>query len=151
MGRVFLEFSTFLFNVEGLRISTTRPLGGDNSHFNGWLMPIDSFTGVKRLHIAGNLSTDIVRALEPDSWRKTLLPTLQKLYIPQPGPRHGPLREAIVSFMISRRLSDHPIEVEYEHNSQRELPGTSTMLFVQCYHRHLLTRCIRIFFSAGDD
>lgn len=151
MGRVFLEFSTFLFNVEGLRISATRPLGGDNSHFNGWLMPIDSFTGVKRLHIAGNLSTDIVRALELDSWRETLLPTLQKLYIPQPGPRHGPLREAIVSFMISRRLSDHPIEVEYEHNSQRELPGTSTMLFVQCYHRHLLTRCIRIFFSAGDD
>jgi hypothetical protein len=46
------------------------------------------------------------------------LSALQKLYIPQPGPRHAPLREAVVSFMISRRLSGHPIEVEYERLSQ---------------------------------
>ena len=148
MGRVFIEFSTFLLNVEGLRLSATRPSRGDNSHFSGWMMPINSFTGVKRLHIAGNLSIDIVRALELDTWRETLLPTLQKLYIPQPGPRHTPLKEAIVSFMISRQLSGYPIEVEYE---QRELPETGTILFFQCHHFYSPTRCIRTFSSAGDD
>ena len=53
-----------------------------------------------------------------------MLPTLDKLYIPQPGPRDAVLRDALVSFMISCRLSGHPIEVEYEQhcgiNEQRE-------------------------------
>jgi hypothetical protein len=123
LGRGCSPFSTF--NVEDLRISASRPSSLDDSRL---LMLINSFTSVKRLHIAGNISIDIVRALELDSWRETLLPTLKKLYIPQPGPRHAPLREAIVSCMISRRHSGYPIEVEYEHVSQRELRRTGTCL-----------------------
>ena len=57
-----------------------------------------------------------------------MLPALHKLYIPQPGPRDVVLREAVMSFMISRRLSGHPIAVEYERscdiNEQNET-GTS--------------------------
>jgi hypothetical protein len=147
MSRVCFHFSTFLFNVEDLRISATRSRC-DDGYFRGWWKPINSFTGIKRLHIAGNLSTDLVRALESDLRRQTLL---QKLYIPQPGPHHAPLREAIVSFMISRRLSGYPIDVEYERIGQLESIGTGTM-FAQCRHRHSLTQCCgRAFFSAGGD
>jgi hypothetical protein len=146
MGRVFSHLSTFPFNVEDLHISATQPSSLDNS---GLLFLINSFTGVKRLHIAGNLSTDIVRALELDSCRETLLPTLQMLYIPQPAPRHAPLSEVIVSLMISRRLSGCPIGVEYENISHRELRGTGTMFAHS--RRRSLTCCSRSSFSAGDD
>ena len=61
-----------------------------------------------------------------------VLPAPHKLYIPQPGPRHAFLRETVVSFMISRRLSGHPIEVEYEQqcgiNEQREAGILQSML-----------------------
>ena len=40
-----------------------------------------------------------------------VLPVLHKLYISQPGPPHAPLMDDIVSFMISRHLSGHPIVV----------------------------------------
>ncbi|KAH9024449.1 hypothetical protein EDB83DRAFT_2658119 [Lactarius deliciosus] len=104
-----------LFKVEDLRISTTRSSGQGDGDYRGWRDLLNSFTGTKQLHVAGNLSTHIVRALKlPDSRRETLLPALQKLYIPQPWPRHAPLREAVVSFMTSRRLSGHPMAVEYE-------------------------------------
>ncbi|KAH9018086.1 hypothetical protein EDB84DRAFT_1581626, partial [Lactarius hengduanensis] len=79
---------------------------------------LDSFTGVKLLHIAaGGSPTDIAYAIQlltQEPWRGNVLPALHKLYIADPGPRHAPLRETVVSFMISRRLSGHPIEVEYD-------------------------------------
>jgi hypothetical protein len=140
MDQVRIHFSALLFNVEGLRISATRPSRRNDSYFNGWsMMPFNSFTGVKRLHVVGNLSTAIVHALRLDSRRETLLPTLQELYIPQPGPRHALLREAVVSCMISRRISGYPIEVEYEqlYTSEREPRGTGT-IYAQCHHRYSL-------------
>ena len=61
-----------------------------------------------------------------------VIPALHKLYVRQPGSRDAVLREAVVSFMISRRLSGHPIEVEYERacdlNEQRDT-GT---VYYQC-------------------
>jgi hypothetical protein len=91
---------------------------------------IDRFEGAKWLQVAGDHSTDIVRALRPpDGRRELVLPSLHKLYIPQPGPRHAPLREVVVSFMTSRRLSGHPIAVEYEQLYQiSELRETGTIL-----------------------
>ena len=99
-----------------------------------WLDAINSFTGVKSLHVAGGLSTNVVRAT--GTQHKTLipvLPALHNLYIAQPGPRHASLKEAVVSFMLSRRLSGHPIAVEYERLStdeQREIG----MTYAYCQH-----------------
>ncbi|KAH9022287.1 hypothetical protein EDB84DRAFT_498747 [Lactarius hengduanensis] len=107
-----------LSNVEDLRISAMlRQKRWKYEEFD-WLDILDSFTGVNLLHIAaGDSSTDIADAIQlltEEPWRGNVLPALHKLYIVDPGPRHAPLRAAVVSFMTSRRLSGHPIEVEYE-------------------------------------
>jgi hypothetical protein len=134
-------FPAFLYSVEDLRITAKRPSGWiDCLDFRPWLGPINSFTGVKQFHLDGNLSTGIVNAILLDRWRKTALPSLQKLYILHPGPRHAPLREAVVSFMTSRRLSGHPIAVEYEQSCHiGELCDSGTM-YTQCHHHPTLTR-----------
>jgi hypothetical protein len=128
MARICNHFSSFLLNVEDLRITAMRQSRQEDSLYSGrWLEPLNSFTGVKWFHVAGNLSTNIVGDLQlPDRRREAVLPALHKLYISQPGPRNAPLREATVSFMISRRLSGHPIGVEYERLCSSEL-GTGTI------------------------
>ena len=131
MSRIFLHFSPFLLNVEDLRISTPRPSSQKDSLCSGqWLELIDSLTGVKWLHLDGNYSIDIVSVLQDAySQRKTVLPALYKLYLPQPGPRHAPLSEDVVLLMTSRWNSGHPIGVEYEHLvGVSELPETGTPL-----------------------
>ncbi|KAH8994153.1 hypothetical protein EDB86DRAFT_3078357 [Lactarius hatsudake] len=124
--RVWGHLSASLFNVEGLRISTTRLSGQEDGDYSGWWNLLNSFTGVRWFYIAGNLSTDIMCALQlPDRGGRRVIPSLHALYIAQPGPRHAPLREAVVSFMTSRRLSGHHIVVEYERLSHvDELHGT---------------------------
>ncbi|KAH9024454.1 hypothetical protein EDB83DRAFT_2555505 [Lactarius deliciosus] len=91
-----------LINVEDLRIS------------------------VKWFHLDSDHSTNIVRDLRlSDRRHETMLPSLHKLYIPQPGKRHVPLEEAVVSFMISRWLSGRHLAVEYELPCHiNELHGT---------------------------
>ena len=63
------------------------------------------------------------------------MPALHKLYIPQPGPRDAVLRETVVSFMISRRLSSHPIEVEYERPCDINEQHDTGTVYVQCKDR----------------
>ena len=60
---------------------------------------------------------NVVHTLQPLENQHEKFPALHKLYIPQPGPRDAVLRETVVSFMVSHRLSGHPIEVEYERLS----------------------------------
>jgi hypothetical protein len=143
MARICSRLSAFLFDVVDLHIRATRPSRWeDRLHNERWLEPIKSFAGVNRLNVSGNLSINIVRALElADSRRETVLPALHKLYIPQPGPGHEPLMEAVESFMISRRLSGHPIAMEYEQLCYlNELSGTG-MAYIQCHPRcYVLTR-----------
>jgi len=142
LAQICIHSSTFPFNVEDLRISVTRqPRRKDILCDRQWLGLLSSFTGVKWFHLDGNLSTNIVRILQlPDSRHETVLPALHKLYIPQPGPRHAPLPEAVVSFMTSHRLSGHPIGVEYERLRHiSELRGTGTV-YAQCHHHYSLTR-----------
>ncbi|KAH9059959.1 hypothetical protein EDB87DRAFT_680655 [Lactarius vividus] len=126
MTRVCAYLSDSLFNVEDLRISTTRPLGRGDSDYSGWRNLLDSFTGVKWFHLDWDHSSNIMRDLQLPDWRYgTMLPSLHKLYIPQPEKCHAALGEAIVSFMISRRLSGHHIAVEYERLGHiNELRGT---------------------------
>jgi hypothetical protein len=111
MAQICAQFYAFLFNVEDLVISTRY--FGQEGRFDGgeWLDAFNSFTGVKWFHLIGNLSTDIVHAL--NTRREAVLPALHKLYIPQPTPRDGLLTGAVVSLMSSRLLSGHPIAVEY--------------------------------------
>ncbi|KAI9454587.1 hypothetical protein BJY52DRAFT_1213664 [Lactarius psammicola] len=112
MVQICKGLSTFLRGVEHLRISATQPSPGkDNSVHKEWIKVICLFRGTKWVHVAGDHSTNILRALQ---LRKRPLPALHGLYIAQPGPRHAPLREAVVSLMASRRVSGHPIVVEYE-------------------------------------
>jgi hypothetical protein len=143
MARICIDFSAVLSNVEDLRISVTRQSNwGD---VMGWLMLINSFTGVKWLYVSENISTDIVTALQvPNRWGKTPLPALHRLFISisesQPGPRPVHLSEANASFMTSRRLSGHHIRVEYELLRHiDDLHGTGTS-HVQCQHHYSLIR-----------
>ena len=67
------------------------------------------FNGLKWFHVAGNSNpfTEIMRPLRSP-------PALLKLCICELGSRFPPLREAVVSLMVDRRLSGCPVEVEYE-------------------------------------
>ncbi|KAH9074807.1 hypothetical protein EDB83DRAFT_1872334 [Lactarius deliciosus] len=124
MVRFYFRFLAPLFNVEDLRISAARPPRWNVS--GHWLRLIRSLTGVKWFHVTGTLSK-IVRALRlSERLRETVLPALRKLYILQPGPRHSPLREAVLPLMTPRQLPGHPIGTEYERLLRHinELRGT---------------------------
>jgi hypothetical protein len=113
VAQICAQFSAFLYNVEDLLIGVTRnSRWGERFDNEQWLEALNSFRRVKWFQVVGNLSTDMVHAL--DTRREAVLPALHKLYIPQPTPRHAPLTGAVVSFMSSRQLSGHPIAVEYE-------------------------------------
>ena len=154
IGLVCNDLSVFLSDVEDLRISTTRQSRvEDGLRHRPW--PLNSFTGVKWIHVIGNLSAEFVHTLKEDEWRRktgdVLLPALHKLYIPQLEPRHAPLSEALVSFMTSRALSGHPIAVEYERQCHiSELRGAG-IIYAKCYDRYSLTRLNRSSSSADND
>jgi hypothetical protein len=115
-------------SVEELHIHATRLSNGqDNIDCEYWAKFIHLFKGTRQLHIAGNLSRDIVLSLELyRTPRETSLPSLHKLCIQE---SYTSLREAVVSMMVSRRLSGLPIEVEYEQGK----------MHAHCQHR-ILTR-----------
>ena len=129
MARICVHFSTFLFDVEDLRISAERSAHQEGLYNEQWLKRINSFSNVKWLQVSGNLSTNVIYSLQrPDGRPASVLPSLHKLYIPQPGPSYAPLREAVVSFMITRRLAGHSIVVEYERLRHISgLHGTGTV------------------------
>jgi hypothetical protein len=130
MARICVQFSAFLLNVEDLSIKAQRQSRQeDDLYSKQWLKTINVFIGVKWLQVTGNLSKNIVQCLQPLvrplRRDKLVLPALQKLYVTRPGPYHAPSREAVLSFMTSRRLSGHPITVEYENVwNISELSGT---------------------------
>jgi hypothetical protein len=134
MTQICIRLSAFLANVEDLRLTALRPSGQDDNVRK----LISQFEGAKWFHIAGEHSIDIVRALRPPhGYWKNLLPSLHKLYVLQPGPRRAPMREAVVSFMTSRRLSGHPITVEYERLCHTSEAGT---MYAPCHYQSSLTR-----------
>ena len=151
MARIFYQFSAFLYNVEDLRITAQRPSNQGNAlHYGRWLEPITSFIGVKWLYVSGNLWNDVVCSLQlSDRSPESVLPALHKLCILQPGPRHAPLSEAVVSLMTSFWLSDHPIAVEYEQLCRiSELHVTGTV-YDQCWDLYLLTLLSRTCLPEG--
>ena len=122
-----------LLGVEHLHIGVRRTTSGkDDNYDEGWLELIRAFRGTKWLHIAGGEhSTNIVLALKHSQMRhETVLPALCKLCIREPEPRYAPLRDAVVSFIYSHRISGHIVAVEYERLWTNEFLGTGTV-FVQ--------------------
>ena len=130
-----------LFNDEGdLRVTTTRPSGRMNGSYSRELLNfLSKFTGKKLCQLDMSHSINVVHALQPLGNQHEKFPTLHKLYILQPGPRDVVLRETVVSFMMSRRLSGHPIQVEYERPCDIHEPGETGTVFGQCKDRSLLT------------
>jgi hypothetical protein len=124
MAQICSHFSASLFRVEDLRISSARPsVEQDSGNRGQWLGIIRRFGGTKWFHLAGELSMEIMRALQlSEARREAALPALHKLCIWEPEPPHTPLRGAVVSFMHSCRLSGRCIAVEYERLMISEFP-----------------------------
>ena len=110
------RLGAFLSGVEDLHIHATRLSSRhDNMDCENWAKLLPQFKGTKWFHLSGNLSTDVVRSLERyRTPHETLLPSLHKLCIREPRPPCAPLREAVVSLMVSRHLSGRFIGIEYE-------------------------------------
>ena len=141
MAQIGLDISPVLRNDERyILVITTRPSGRmDSSHSEELVDLLNQSTGEKSFHLDANHWINIVHTSQP-SRHENVLPATEKLYLPQPGPRHVFLREGVVSVMVSRRLSGHPIEVEYERpcssiNEQHELG----IVYGQCKDHYLLT------------
>ena len=129
------RFGTFLSRVEDLHIHATQLASGhDNMDCENWARLVHLFKGVRRFHLAGNLSTDVVLSLE--QYRTQHETFLQKLCIREPGPCYAPLREAVVSLMVSRRLSGCDIEVEYERQGITYVYSQHRML--TCFEQHVV-------------
>jgi len=116
MAQICNHFPAFLLGVGNLGINTTQPTSGhDGVESEQWLGLLRSFSGAEKVHVAGELVTDVVHALKPANEEEpaTVLPALRNLYLQEPGPLFAPLRAAVVPFVTSRRLSGCPVTVEY--------------------------------------
>ena len=108
--------SAFISGVEDLRISfASASKRSDRFNDSGFLKLIGPFKGVKWLHVAGNLSVLIIHVLHLSEMRQeTVLPAMHKLFVRKHGQCYAPLREAVESLLVFRRLSSSRLEVEYE-------------------------------------
>jgi hypothetical protein len=128
MAQICTQLSPLLFDVEDLRITggAIRLIRLEDIHR---IVAGNFFTGVKWLHVRGFLAIDVLRALQlldtgGETLGETVLPALQKVYIPEPRPGYTPFRAAIVSFIISCRVTGHDIAVECERQGHEiELSG----------------------------
>ena len=136
ISRILAHFPTLLFNVEDLRIIMRRKSRREDI-FNGgeWLRLIASLASVKWFHASKDVLALSLHPLQsPHTRHDIVLPVLHKLYIyeSRPGLPHAPLMDEIVSLMVSRQISGHPIVVEYEKPFSfreliRNILETSTM------------------------
>jgi hypothetical protein len=140
MAHMCGQISAVLFSAEDLRIDVTRPSSGQaDSDIKQWQALILHFRSTKCLYVAGigDHATNVVHAVQLSKTRETVLPALHKLRIREPGPRHAPLRQAVVSLMASRWPSGRPI-VEYERLWINEIIGGTGLPYAQ-RQRHTLT------------
>jgi hypothetical protein len=113
------HFSTFLHSVEDLGIKTTGLSSmPDDVDDEQWLRLIRVFDSLKDFRVAGDLATDILRALRLAEERKIVLPALRNLRVQEPMSMHGPLRDSVASFAAQRQLSSRPVQVHYLADSK---------------------------------
>jgi hypothetical protein len=105
MGQICNNFSPFLFRVKDLRVSSTRAsTGQDDIYSRLWLELIGAFGGAEDVCVAGELATDMLRALtQVDEEHTAILPSLRNLCVPELWLAHGPLWDAAHSFITSWR------------------------------------------------
>ena len=115
MAQICDHFPASFLRVGNLAITTTQPTSGhDSVESEQWLGLLRSFSRAQKVHLAGELATDIVHSLRPTGDDpEPVLPALRNLYLQEPGPLFAPLRAAVVPFVTSRRISGCPITVEY--------------------------------------
>ena len=146
MTQICTCFSGFLLRVQDLRINTTRLSSKqDDRNREQWLGIIRRFESVKWFRAADEHSIDVVRALQlSDERHETVLPSLHKLCIREPGPCCALMREVIVLFIHSRWLSSHFMAVEYERSPNDGLRRAGTT-YAHCQNP-ILTCFVRDFF-----
>lgn len=100
------HFSPFPFRVQDLGINRIQLSSGqDDMDGEQWLKIIRTFRDAKDFRVAGELATDILRALGPaDEGHTTVLNALQNLHVQEPFP----LRNSVKSFVTQRQLSGYP-------------------------------------------
>jgi hypothetical protein len=111
MAQICNSLSAFFQGVEYLCISARKPSScWDDRDLtsNEWGMLIHPFRCTKWVRVSGDQLTNVVLALRLQQC-EAVLPALHKLCIQEPEPRQAPLREDVVSFVHSRRLSGHII------------------------------------------
>ena len=112
IARLCSDIPAFRLGVEDLRIKSTRLSSWlYNVDYEAWTIIIRLFNAAKFVYLAGDISTEVVRALRLLGGRRvTLLPVLSKLCISKSKSRYSSLREEVVSLMTDCRLSGHPVE-----------------------------------------
>ncbi|KAH9081474.1 hypothetical protein EDB83DRAFT_549115 [Lactarius deliciosus] len=126
MSHIYNHFSALLVGVEDLRVHATwTSIVQNYTDREQWLEVISRFRGAKWFLVAGDRSTDFLRALQLSKRRpETVLPALLKLCIREPGSRYARWREAVASLIVSHQLSGRLIGVEYERTWTNEQGGT---------------------------
>ncbi|KAN0136921.1 hypothetical protein V8E53_005362 [Lactarius tabidus] len=111
MGQICNHFSPFLFRVKDLRVSSTRASSGqDDIDGQRWLELIGPFGSAEDFRVAGELATDILRALtQVDGEHTIILPSLRNLCVTELWLAHGPLWDAAQSFITSRWPTSSPV------------------------------------------
>jgi hypothetical protein len=113
------HFSLFLSCVEDLGIDTTgSPSVPDDMDAEQWVRLILAFRSAKDFRVAGELATDVLRALRPtDERHQTVLPALRSLHVQEPSMfNFAPIWDSVESFVTQRRLSGHPVQLYYSES-----------------------------------
>ena len=117
MTQICSHFSSFLFRVEDLRISSTESPTEDTVPVEQWPELIRAFGSAKDFRLDGVLAQDIMLALHladgGHATDTTILPSLRDLGVLKPMYVNDALWSAVQSFTASRLLSGRrPINLE---------------------------------------
>jgi hypothetical protein len=110
MAQICDQFSPFLFRVNDLGIFTTQsPSEYDEVGDENWLEFVLPFGGVEEFHLAGGLTTRILRALySADEGNATVLPALRHICVDDPGEMDGSSWDTLRS---PPRFSDNSVKL----------------------------------------
>jgi hypothetical protein len=137
-----LAWPALFLGVEELHLIAKRPPsnGQDDNEPKQWLEIIYHFRSTKWAHVAGDHSTNILRALQlSNTWREAVLPALHKLNIQAPEDTSVPLQEAVLSFTYSHKLISNFIGVEYGQQPRIHKPCRTGIMYYTQYMLHTLT------------
>ena len=112
MTQICNHFSRSLSHLKDLCFnSTQQPSGSDDMDREQWAGIFRAFNGAVVLRITGTLAADILRTLSLTVGEPNVLPALRTLHVPELEKGPMALRQAAESFITSRCLSGHLVEV----------------------------------------